>query len=282
VLHWGNGFKKTIPFDTALNTPTFYTALFSKAYRAFTATYEAFKAAFFRRETVLQVPGLQAPREAAKLDPSKFVTLENLNLRQKKREANLSDSAVTEDKAMVKTSNVPPDPQEVTKLAAPDETICPWPLTFDPNMQANDAKDRSLAAPKDQAELMRWHYHLGHLSFTKLKQLAHNGKIPKKLAKVTPPKCAGCLFGAMTKLPWHGKENKSSHKVFVATKPGETVSVNQMASTEARFFAQLKGTLTKKHNKCATIFCRSLLQAKFLPSSNQRFCGQDHHRQRRI
>ena len=93
---------------------------------------------------------------------------------------------------------------------------------------------------------MCWHYRLGHLSFTKLKQLAHNGKIPKKLAKVTPPKCMGCLFGAMTKLPWRGKENKSSHKVFIATKPGETVSINQMALIKAGFFAQLKCALTKK------------------------------------
>jgi hypothetical protein len=53
---------------------------------------------------------------------------------------------------------------------------------------------------------MRWHYQLGHLTFPKLKQLALNGEIPKKLAKMLPPKCAGCLFGAMTKLPWQGKE----------------------------------------------------------------------------
>ncbi len=49
---------------------------------------------------------------------------------------------------------------------------------------------------------MRWHYRLGHLSFSKLKQLALNGEISKKLAKVKPPKCTGCLFGAMTKIPW--------------------------------------------------------------------------------
>ncbi len=91
MLHWGNSFKKTILFNTALNTPTFYRALLSKAYHALIATYEAFKAAFFHCKTVLQVPGLQAPRKAAELDPSKFVAVENLNLRQKKREANLSD-----------------------------------------------------------------------------------------------------------------------------------------------------------------------------------------------
>jgi hypothetical protein len=264
MLYWGNGFKKTIPFNTASDTLTFYTALSSKAYCVFTATYEAFEAAFFHRETVLQVPGIQAPREVAKLDSSKFVAVENLNLRKKKREANLSDSAVTEDDKMIKTSNIPPDPQEVTKPAAPDETICRGPLTFNPNVQANDAKDTLLAAPYDQAELMCWHYRLGHLSFTKRKQLAHNGKIPKKLAKVTPPKCKGCLFGAMTKLPWHSKEHKSSHKVFVATKPGETVSVNQMASTEAGLFAQLKGTLTKKRYKCATIFVNHFSRLRFV------------------
>ncbi len=41
-----------------------------------------------------------------------------------------------------------------------------------------------------------------------------NGEIPKKLAKVTLPKCAGCLFGAMTKIPWRGKETKSSKGVY--------------------------------------------------------------------
>ncbi len=101
---------------------------------------------------------------------------------------------------------------------------------------------------------MRLHYCLGHLSFKKLTQLALNGKIPKKFAKVPPPKCAGCFFGAMTKLPWHGKESKSSHEIFVATMPGEIVSVNQMVPTEASFFLQLKGTLTMKRYKCATIF----------------------------
>jgi len=43
-------------------------------------------------------------------------------------------------------------------------------------------------AADDQAELMRWHYRLGHLTFAKLKQLALNGEIPKKLVKIKPPK----------------------------------------------------------------------------------------------
>jgi hypothetical protein len=70
---------------------------------------------------------------------------------------------------------------------------------------------------------MQWHHCLGHLSFSKLKKLAIIGKIPKQLAKVKPPVCAGCLFGAMTKVPWRRKRGESDHKVFVATKPRQIV-----------------------------------------------------------
>jgi hypothetical protein len=87
------------------------------------------------------------------------------------------------------------------------------PLTFDVNPKLKEDKHIYLAAVEDQAELMRWHYCLGHLPFSKLEQLALNNEIPQLLAKVKPPACAGCLFGAMTKVPWKGQETSS--KVFV-------------------------------------------------------------------
>jgi hypothetical protein len=86
TLHWGDGLVKTIPFNPATNTLIFHMAPASCTYRAFTATYEACEAAFYHRETVLQVPGLLVPREAAELDPSEFVAVENLNLCKKMRE----------------------------------------------------------------------------------------------------------------------------------------------------------------------------------------------------
>jgi hypothetical protein len=82
ILHWGKGFQKTIPFDSTSNTLTFFTASSSKAYRAFTSTYEVHEASFFRRETVLTVPGLQLQREAAELDPDEFIAEENLHLKK--------------------------------------------------------------------------------------------------------------------------------------------------------------------------------------------------------
>jgi hypothetical protein len=81
------------------------------------------------------------------------------------------------------------------------ETTRMGPLTFNVNPKLEEDEHVYLAAVDDQAELMRWHYRLGHLSFSKLKQLALNGGIPRRLAKVKPPACAGCLFGAMTKVP---------------------------------------------------------------------------------
>ena len=111
---------------------------------------------------------------------------------------------------------------------------------------------------------MRWHYRLGHLSFPKLKTLAKNGEIPRRLAKAPPPKCAGRLFGTMTKLPWRSKESKSSHEVFTATKPGECVSVDHMISTQVGFFAQLKGKLTSKRYRAASIFVDHFSRLRFV------------------
>ena len=65
----------------------------------------------------------------------------------------------------------------------------PSPSTLSP--PPDEDEDAPLAAADDQAKLMRWHYRLGRLPFSKLKQLTRNGEIPKKLAKLTAPKCAG-------------------------------------------------------------------------------------------
>ena len=110
-----------------------------------------------------------------------------------------------------------------------------------------------LSACDDQAELLQWHHCLGHISFSMLKSLAKNGEIPRRLANVKEPKCADCLFGKMTKVPWQTR-SKTSSKVHEATYPGECVSIDQMQSTQAGFYAQLKGKLTTKRYTAATIF----------------------------
>ncbi len=66
----------------------------------------------------------------------------------------------------------------------------------------------------------------------------------------------------MTKVPW--KEQETSSKVFVATKAGQCVSINQMISMQVGFIAQLKGTLTKKCYASATIFVDHYSKLKYV------------------
>ncbi len=132
-----------------------------------------------------------------------FVLEENLNY---DKEVSVNEGDSEDDKTM-KMSNLPPPPVDKN----PSKAIRHVPLTFDSSPPQVEGEDTQLTAFDDHTKLMRWHYCLGHLLFVKPKQLTLTGEIPKKLAKVKPPKCAGCLFGAMTKIPWCGKETKASH-----------------------------------------------------------------------
>ncbi len=154
------------------------------------------EASFFRQEQVLQYPGRRNLMDD--IQPEEFIAEENLNYKEKETS---EDEGVCEDDETIKTLNLP---APATAEEPPSEAIHSGPLTFDPRPLEEEDEHTTLAASDNQAELMRWHYCLGYLPFSRLKQLAINGKIPK-LAKVAPPRCAGCLFGAMTKIPWCGK-----------------------------------------------------------------------------
>ena len=281
VLFDSDSFPICIDIYTSTNTPIFHMASSSSMYRSFAATFETMEAPFFQRETTLQLPGPWFPRE--NVIPEEFVAKEDLHQGEKK-----SVDAANEKDDTDCISNLPSSPVEEDPS---DESIRRGSLTVYLNPPEAEKEDSPLSAADDPAELMRWHYRLGHLTFAKLKQLALNGKILKKLALLNPPKCAGCLFGAMTKIPWHGKESKSSHKVFAATKPGETVSVDQMVSTKVGVFTKLAfEKFTAEHGvRINHYHCDNGLYAdnafkESCESSRQRltFCGVNAHFQNGI
>ena len=149
-------------------------------------------------------------------------------------------------------------------------------LRYDPSPPLTEEDEYCVAAPDNQAELMRWHYRLGHEPFARLKSLAENGEIPKRLACIRPPRCAGCLYGAMTKVPWRSKgQRDSTHPVFAATKPGECVSVDHMQSTEPGFYGQSKGILTKMRYRNATIFVDHYSPLKFVYLMTSSLTGKE-------
>ncbi len=89
ILHWGEDFMKTIPFNPSTNTLIFFMAPSSHAYCAFTTMYEGFEANFFQQETVLKLPGHRLPREDKEVDINdvllvdKFIAKENLHQKKK-------------------------------------------------------------------------------------------------------------------------------------------------------------------------------------------------------
>ena len=192
--------------------------------------------------------------------PESFIADEEVNLKDKNSG---DDEEVSEDDDTVQISNVshldvaPSDHCPIHQTGNhkwgecshnPDnQSIKRGALTFAPMPQqtAADQINNTMAADDDQAEFLRWHQRLGHLPFSMLKTLAKNGEIPKRFQTVKEPRCAGCLFGKMTKVPWRTR-SKANNKVHEATYPGECVSVDQMESTQAGFVAQLKGRLTTK------------------------------------
>ena len=123
--------------------------------------------------------------------------------------------------------------------------------------------DREPTTISAQDELMRWHYHLNHLSFKHMFKLAKQGLLPKKILKANIPICPACQYGKIHCKPWKAKENhpKASR---VATKPGQIVSVNQLESPTPGFIAQLKSILTKQCYKYATVFIDQYSQLSYI------------------
>jgi hypothetical protein len=168
-----------------------------RTYRAFVTLFKAAEAQYHQQEHVLQMPG------QLHLD-EEYTAEENIHTGILKKPLTASEGA-TRNNLTVQASNllsVKGDKEE-------KQTTRMGPLTFNVNLKLEEDKHVHLAAVDNQAKLMRWHYRLGHLAFSKLKQLSLNGKIPQQLAKVKPPACAGCLFGAMTKVLWKGQETSS-------------------------------------------------------------------------
>ena len=79
-----------------------------------------------------------------------------------------------------------------------------------------------------QAQLLAWHYRLGHISFEKIRQMAKRGDLPAKLADCKVPRCAACHFGKQTRRSWRSKAPVNRNKIPPVTVPGSVVSVDQI------------------------------------------------------
>lgn len=67
------------------------------------------------------------------------------------------------------------------------------------------------------------------------------------------PKCEGCIFGTMTKVPQRTKAVTNKH-MFITFAPSKCISVNRLLLRQVGFIAQLKGTPTTQRFTATTVF----------------------------
>ena len=123
-------------------------------------------------------------------------------------------------------------------------------FTVNPTVIPSDDQDEPLLKSY-QAALMRLHEQLGHCSFTQLKQMAEQGIIPRKLAKVPPPKCPSCLYGKAHRKPW--RMHKIDPKIKPTPIPGAVVSIDQLESPVPGFVPIAKGQPTVRRYRGASV-----------------------------
>ena len=152
-----------------------------------------------------------------------------------------------EDEHTVQSTNLEAEPQSTENI----QQFIDFGDSEQPEVIEIEEKGDVLAS-SDAGELLRYHYRFGHMSFNRLRQMAKEGIIPRRLAKAKIPTCAACQFGKMTKKNW--RTRKKGRRIHQATRPGQVVSVDQMESSTKGFIAQMKGLLTKRRYTCATIF----------------------------
>ncbi|KAI2493485.1 hypothetical protein MHU86_21066 [Fragilaria crotonensis] len=137
------------------------------------------------------------------------------------------------------------------------------PVSFD--LDATDRTDLPVVIEDEEdtavhenpaAEFLRWHHKSNHMSAAKMQSMAKRGLLPKKLAKCQVPTCTSCLYGKATRRPWRTKPKggQQGGKLRTASEPGQCISIDQLESSTPGLIAQIKGWLTKKRYKVATIF----------------------------
>ena len=240
ILHWtvrNRPYSKTIYNDIRSNVPTFYSGYGNKKYSAFQSTvrdsidhsYET----CFSANTISDDEN-STDENIVNQDDAPIISSTNSSINLPLTvggEKHIDQQTSVEFENMnTVISNI--EPRDIATVIENDEEV--------------------LTGISDAAELKRWHYKLGHLSFNKLRILAENGIIPKKLAKVRSPKCACCIYGKMHRRPWRTKAKQGTIKT--AVRAGQCISVDQMESSSTGFIGQLKGKLTTKHFKYATVF----------------------------
>ena len=82
------------------------------------------------------------------------------------------------------------------------------PDNFDLPMANQPYEHPSQFEATDDAPLLRYHYQYGHISFQRLKKIAEQKVIPRRLKDIPNPSCLTCHYVKATKHPWQHTSQK--------------------------------------------------------------------------
>ena len=191
-------------------------------------------------------------------DEPEFVTYDaNMISDDEGEDEQSQDSQGSDEDNFYDANSEAPEPED-----APFQREGPLFTTFDLNgntaarLRPAIITDEEDTMPQDaSAEFLRWHHRLGHISSKKIRILATQGILPKRLANCRVPICTSCLFGKATRRPWRTKATPGqAGRTRTITAPGECVSIDQLVSTTPGLVAQLRGIPTTIRYKVATVF----------------------------
>jgi hypothetical protein len=229
IMEWKqHTLLRSIPWDHHANTYGFYTAPDTIQHRAYYDKFDK-RNEMVRCETVCYDTNIISDDESDDDDRDWEGTLSG-------------DESVVDENKMTQRG----DEQNVVDIMY----LTTLPL---PEVLLDEDVDR-LSAEDPQMELMSWHYHVGHLPFKRVKLLAQLGNLKKKVDHVNSPKSTGCMFGATDRKPWSTKGKKGGGAGHTTTQPGQIVSVDQLESRSVGSISQLKGRVTRRRYKAATLF----------------------------
>ena len=269
-LFWDNKrFKRTVPL-TATNIGIMYSAPSNKKFYAFAGTVSNLQDSphvipFNESEIDPVEQSKDSHSQAGNITTTASIST-NLTTRtnttgQSTNSSNSTNSTQSDEQKTNNSTGQPTNSSNSTNSTQSDEqqttTIRsnPVPIDFGDTTQPSNGQQTNNDLTSDQWELLKLHYRLGHISMHQIRAIAKYGLLKKKYANTPPPMCASCQYGKATRRPWRTKATPSQINTLKPIhKPGDCVSIDQTESPQPGLIGQLKGKMTTKRYKVATIF----------------------------
>ena len=89
-------------------------------------------------------------------------------------------------------------------------------------------------------ELLPYHHKFSHISFDRLRDMAKQNVIPRRLAKALTSACTSCLYDTATRKAWRGKCQKDWKQATKSLTPGQFVSVDHLISQPQAWWHSLQ------------------------------------------